>query len=155
MLESACCTNAWTAECVSLAEASCAVKCDRKRVNNCHIIISCVYLFEISAPAQEPANDICASAMPITITGEVGTVFSSITAQTPMITLNSCFGQFGSKGLWFTFTGTGNEIVFDTCDQLTTFETTLHVFTGTCDTLSCVTFANSGEGKHYSVVNSN
>jgi hypothetical protein len=125
LLDSACCTNAWTSECVTLAEASCALPCD--------------------PPAEEPANDFCASSMPLTVTGEVSTVFSSVTAETPVVALTSCFGQFTSKGLWFTFTGTGNEIVFDTCDQLTTFETTIHVFTGTCDTLSCVTFANSGE----------
>jgi hypothetical protein len=125
LLDSLCCSEAWTSQCVALAESSCSASCD--------------------PPAEEPANDFCASAMPLTVSGEVGALLTSITAITPMVTFTTCFGELTTKGLWFTFTGTGNEIVFDTCTQLTTFETTIHVFTGSCDTLSCVSFANGGE----------
>lgn len=84
--------------------------------------------------------------MPLTVTGEVQDYLTQITAETPLVTLNTCFGEFTSKGLWFTFTGTGNEIVFDTCTQLTEFEATIHVFTGNCSELTCVSYANGGEG---------
>lgn len=53
-----------------------------------------------------------------------------------------------SKGLWYTFTGSGNEVLVSTCETTSVFDTRISVFTGGCSTLSCVGGGDDNCGDH-------
>jgi len=59
-----------------------------------------------------------------------------------------CDVQVTSCVLWYQVTGNGNWFSATTCDERTNFDTQIHVFTGNCGELACVT-ANDDMGGYY------
>ena len=93
------------------------------------------YFYTLSAQiGGPPVNDNCAGALAAVCGGSVNgdTTFAAADA-TP-----ACGPANSSKGVWYTVSGTGFNITASTCDPLTTYDTRLTVFTGTCGSLSCV-----------------
>ncbi|KAL3938383.1 MAG: hypothetical protein SGBAC_006702 [Bacillariaceae sp.] len=56
-----------------------------------------------------------------------------------------------SKGVWYSFTGTGFRYLVSTCETVSGFDTRLSVFTGSCSQLQCVGGGDNGCGDHSSV----
>ncbi|MBK6882904.1 MAG: hypothetical protein IPH05_08160 [Flavobacteriales bacterium] len=81
-----------------------------------------------------PPNAICAGALPITC----GNTITASTA-TGLFTSGPACGpaNITSKGLWYTFTGTGEEVTLSTCDG-TAYDSKISVFTGSCSAPVCV-----------------
>lgn len=50
-----------------------------------------------------------------------------------------------APGLWYTFTGTGDDVTLSTCDQAS-FDTKISVFSGTCASLACAGGNDDGTG---------
>jgi hypothetical protein len=82
-----------------------------------------------------PANDDCIDAAPLTCGNtELGSTQGAVIDNTPL-----CNGLAQSApGVWYSFTGDGNVATLSTCSILTTFDTRLSVFTGSCTGLTCV-----------------
>lgn len=84
-------------------------------------------------PEPPPANALCSGALSISCGFSVNasTVLGLIT-EAP----HCGSASVTSKGLWYSFTGTGGEVVLSTCGQAQ-FDTKISVFTGDCDALVC------------------
>lgn len=52
---------------------------------------------------------------------------------------NTCITTTGTSGVWYKFTGNGQQVTMTTCDANTTFDTKILVYTGSCSSLTCVT----------------
>ncbi len=80
-----------------------------------------------------PANDDCSGAIGIacddTVTGNTSDATSD---GAPF-----CSTSPGSKGVWYTFLGTGDEINLSLCGS--SYDTKINVYTGSCGSFSCVT----------------
>jgi len=81
-----------------------------------------------------PPNAICAGALPIAC----GYTITASTA-TGLFTAGPACGpaNITSKGLWYAFSGTGEEVTLSTCTG-TTYDSKISVFTGSCSALQCV-----------------
>ena len=82
-------------------------------------------------------NDNCIEATALTTDGK--RVGSSTNRATPALNIDSsdtCGVE--SAGVWFKVNGTGSELQATTCHPGTTAPTQIHIFTGSCDSLSCV-----------------
>ncbi len=83
-----------------------------------------------------PANDSCVNAVSLTCGTTVsGSNVGTTNAGQPTA---SCTTTPGSSGAWYTYTGTGDYVVFSTCNAAN-FDTKINVYTGTCGTFTCVT----------------
>jgi len=90
---------------------------------------------EFTTLSQPPAaNAYCASPTPLICgsTVEGNTIFGLLT---PGPTCGSA--NITTNGLWFSFTGTGEEVTLATCDAAN-FDSKISVFSGTCTELVCV-----------------
>lgn len=89
-----------------------------------------------SCTVPPPANDACTAATPITCG-------STVTGSTTTATIDAaptCVTSVdASNSLWYKFIGTGQFITMNTCHSSTNFDTKLHVYTGGCGGLTCVT----------------
>ena len=86
------------------------------------------------------ANDFCDTATPFSIAA--GGSFNSLVGSTEEAsydTVEECIVPNTSPGVWYRVTGTGRRITVTTCGVQTTFDTRLSVFTGSCQSLECVT----------------
>ncbi len=104
-----------------------------------------------------PSNDDCATAIAIVCNADPET-YSSIGSTAT----NTTTCSFGNAGLWFTFTGDGNDITFK---SIATFDHAISINTGSCDDLTnvgctdspagivekTITIENSVEGETYYV----
>lgn len=82
-----------------------------------------------------PENDLCADAILIECGVEVtGNTVAASTTGNPTA---SCITTPSGPGVWYTFIGTGGEVVIDLCGS--DFDTKLNVYTGSCGELVCVT----------------
>ncbi|MBI3512378.1 MAG: T9SS type A sorting domain-containing protein [Bacteroidetes bacterium] len=80
-----------------------------------------------------PANDNCSGALSIALSGSIaGSTSLANTDVAPSCTV----GDDPSGGVWYTFTGDGNQIVASLCGS--TFDTRIRAFTGSCGSLNCV-----------------
>ncbi|MFZ1686813.1 MAG: T9SS type A sorting domain-containing protein [Flavobacteriales bacterium] len=87
-----------------------------------------------------PANAFCADALPI-ICGDSleGTTTGSIYSAAP-----ACgSANVNTEGVWYTFTGTGQEVTLSTCGTAT-YDTKISVFSGPCTALNCVAGNDDG-----------
>ena len=90
----------------------------------------------LTCPAPAPANDGCANAATLAC-GQ--TVSGSTLSATPDAA-PSCLSAPGTAGgVWYKVTGTGAYLQATTCGAGTNFDTQLHVYTGSCAALTCVT----------------
>jgi hypothetical protein len=94
--------------------------------------------FEIPAPL----NDNCTGA--ISINGH--SFFMGTTANAEFDSVETCGSFSSSAGLWYTVIGNGTELEASLCNELTTFDTVLSVFKGTCGNLDCVDDDDDGCG---------
>ena len=87
-----------------------------------------------------PANDLCIAAnLPVLTCGAslTGTTLGATTTGDPT-TAQSCGTSIFSGGVFYRFIGTGGVATAATCGGPATFNTKLHVFSGTCGNLVCL-----------------
>lgn len=91
-----------------------------------------------------PANSKCANAASLTIGSTVqgSTQYASIDDNIP-----DCHGIPTAGGVWYTVTGTGEELTASLCGPQTTFDSKLTVFEGSCGNLLCVDGDDDGCGQ--------
>lgn len=87
---------------------------------------------QILAPAP---NAQCSGALPIACDAPA----TGNTADGIYLPMPTCGpANVSTKGLWYGFTGTGEDVTLSTCSGATNFDTKISVFTGLCDQLICV-----------------
>jgi len=97
----------------------------------------CDYWFTpISGVVITPANDLCADAMTLACGGS--DIASNILATATDAPTACSGGGTTSKGVWYTFTGTGQEVIISTDNAGTNFDTDINIFSGSCGSLSCI-----------------
>ena len=97
----------------------------------------CDYYFEpVSGVVITPDNDECADAMVLTC-GDSDIASNILATDTDAPTACSGGGTT-AKGVWYTFTGTGQEVTISTDNAGTNFDTQINIFSGTCGSLVCV-----------------
>lgn len=97
----------------------------------------CDYYFEpVSGVVITPDNDLCADAM--TLTCGDSDIASNILATDTDAPTACSGGGTTAKGVWYIFTGTGQEVTVSTDNTGTNFDTQINVFSGTCGSLTCV-----------------
>ncbi|MBK8498521.1 MAG: hypothetical protein IPL52_06805 [Flavobacteriales bacterium] len=84
--------------------------------------------------APPAANALCPGALPITC-GDSATGNTQLGSVTLAPTCGAA--NVTTKGLWYSFTGTGDDVTLSTCSG-TTFDSKISVFTGTCNALACI-----------------
>lgn len=97
----------------------------------------CDYYFEpVAGVVITPDNDECADAMVLTC-GDSDIASNILATDTDAPTACSGGGTT-AEGVWYTFTGTGQEVTISTDNPGTNFDTQINIFTGTCGSLTCV-----------------
>ena len=83
-------------------------------------------------------NDNCISTTTMSTDGKrVGGSTKRATPESGVTSSDTCGRD--SAGVWFKVIGTGSELRATTCHSGTRSSTQIHVFSGTCDSLSCIT----------------
>ncbi|MCP4123056.1 MAG: T9SS type A sorting domain-containing protein [Bacteroidetes bacterium] len=90
-----------------------------------------------------PDNDLCAGAIEIGCESETdGTTLGATNTDEP----GYCGTSLSSgPGVWYSFTGTGGDVTFSTCNAAD-FDTKIGVFSGACGDLTCVDGNDDGSG---------
>lgn len=91
-------------------------------------------------PPATNAN--CAGALPLTCGGEVP---GNTSEGLPVIGPTCASANITSRGLWYTFTGNGDDATLSTCLN-SAYDTKISVFTGTCSSLICAAGNDDGPG---------
>lgn len=93
--------------------------------------------FSISCGTPLATNDNCSGAAALTC----GSTVNGSTSGTTPDAAPTCLGQpVGTGGgVWYKVVGTGGFLRASTCNAGTSYDTRLHVYSGTCSSLSCVT----------------
>ncbi|MFZ1692561.1 MAG: fibronectin type III domain-containing protein [Flavobacteriales bacterium] len=91
-------------------------------------------------PPATNAN--CSGALPLTCGGEVT---GNTSEGLPAIAPTCASANVTSRGLWYTFTGNGDDATLSTCVN-SAYDTKLSVFTGTCSALICAAGNDDGPG---------
>lgn len=91
--------------------------------------------------ADPPAvNAFCTGALPLACGSEIiGDTESGLIADAP----NCAAANISARGLWYSFTGTGDDATLSTCLN-SGYDTKLSVFTGACGSLMCVAGNDDG-----------
>lgn len=77
--------------------------------------------------------DLCANAIPVTCGNSyTGTTVGRLPDALP----NGCLTPVNAPGVWYSFTGTGQNVQFSLCGSA--YDTRMAILTGTCSSLSCV-----------------
>jgi hypothetical protein len=87
-------------------------------------------------PAPAPANDLCANAASISCGASVS---GSTVSATPDAAPTCVTSVDAANSVWYKFVGTGTFATASLCNSGTNYDTKLHVYTGNCGALSCVT----------------
>ncbi len=101
-------------------------------------------------PPPVPTNDLCDDAIPI-YCGDVayGQNSNGGTSLGDPVAICSAMSVAGINGIWYRTTGTGDFFRVSTCNG-TTFNTKVAVYSGDCNTLSCIAsnddFSGCGDG---------
>lgn len=96
----------------------------------------CDYYFEpVAGVVITPDNDECADAMLLNC-GDSDIASNILATDTDAPTACTGGGTAG-KGVWYEFTGTGQEVTVSTDNAGTNFDTQINVFSGTCGSLVC------------------
>jgi hypothetical protein len=103
----------------------------------------CALLAVLVAPVVlgRPTNDECGGALPIPDTTNCGDTISgsTIDADFDPVGDNFCGTKNTGRGVWYTVMGTGGDMAMVVTETIATaFDTKLFVYTGNCDTLTCV-----------------
>jgi len=89
-----------------------------------------------AGPETFVLNDSCQYAVPAACNATIDGTTNGATTEN--VTGTTCGTSIDVPGVWYTFTGTGSQISATTCSQLTTFDTKISVFEGSCGNLVCV-----------------
>lgn len=91
-----------------------------------------------------PTNDLCANATLIASLPYSSGVQTNncATNDAPAAGSSSC--GVHDYNVWYKFTGNGNQINISTCDASTTFDTEIHVYTGSCGSMTEVICSDDG-----------
>ncbi len=83
-------------------------------------------------------NDSCGVSSPLELTGSPQYFGSTLSASNS--TAIGCSGEamVESKGLWYSFVGTGEQISLSTCASETDFSTDIRVYSGSCSEFVCI-----------------
>ncbi|TNF28200.1 MAG: PKD domain-containing protein, partial [Bacteroidetes bacterium] len=91
--------------------------------------------FELSISCATPPNDLCANAEPI----ECGDVVLGNNYNSTVSVDENCAEINAGNGVWYSFVGTGQDVVVTTCSVNTNFDTEIVVTTGDCSSQTCLT----------------
>ncbi|HXH19331.1 MAG TPA: cohesin domain-containing protein, partial [Chitinophagales bacterium] len=91
--------------------------------------------FEISLTCESPANDDCANAEEIFCDQTVSGTTVGATADGIAF---ACGTTPDAPGVWYFFTGTGDDITISTCSDNTIYDTRLNVYAGSCGDFICI-----------------
>ena len=97
--------------------------------------------FNLTITCTEPTEDICLGALPIAC----GESIDGTTVEAGADSAPFCETPITAPGLWYTFTGTGGQMVLSTCPD-ETFDTKLNVYAGPCDALTCIAGNDDANG---------
>lgn len=89
------------------------------------------YTLSLTCPIP-PVNETCATAIPV-VCGS--TVTGSTAGAAPDVLPAGCLMPVNAPGVWYSFTGTGQNVQFSLCGSA--FDTRIAVLTGTCAGLVC------------------
>ncbi|KAA3623922.1 MAG: HYR domain-containing protein, partial [Bacteroidetes bacterium] len=92
--------------------------------------------FEMSISCTTP-GDVCSDALDISC-GDVVTGNTSIATGDGSLPFCGT-GSTSAGGIWYHFTGTGDDVEVTTCNAGSNYDTKLFVFTGSCGSLTCLT----------------
>jgi len=114
--------------------------------------VTTVGTFTTSACPPVPANDLCADAITITCpSSTAGTTFGATKTNDPT---EPCGASITSPGVWYKYTGTGNnDLTISLCNS-NTFDSKVSVYSGNCAALTCITgedddLTNCGDNDPY------
>ena len=88
-------------------------------------------------PLSVPANDRCPDATVVAVGSTTFGKTTEATADQDEILGTRCITD-ESPGVWFSVKGTGRKMIVSTCNDGTTFDTKIAVFSGSCGSLTCV-----------------
>ncbi|NNC83695.1 MAG: T9SS type A sorting domain-containing protein [Flavobacteriales bacterium] len=89
------------------------------------------YVLDIYTTAPVGPEDLCVGALNI----NCGDVVNGNTSTATTDTAPTCGTTDGAPGVWYTFTGTGQQITASLCGS--SYDTKIRVFTGNCSALVC------------------
>lgn len=91
-----------------------------------------------------PVNDLCANATPIPSLPYSSGVQTNNCATNDAPPVGTSLCGVHDYNVWYKFTGNGNQINISTCDASTTFDTEIHVYTGSCGSMTEVICSDEG-----------
>ncbi len=100
--------------------------------NNMSYLLNVGPVTATNCNVQPPANDTCATAATLPLTGAV-LAGSNVNGQGDDLP-GTAFDLVDGSAVWYTFVGTGNDVTVTTCDAATALDTVLHVY---CAPNSC------------------
>ncbi|HYE03545.1 MAG TPA: hypothetical protein VD963_09965 [Phycisphaerales bacterium] len=102
---------------------------------------------QLPPPPPPPANDTCATAEVVTLTGAATLVSGTTLGSTSDTGTRSCwFSEGVGRAVWYQFTGNGSTLNITMCG-FTSMDTVLHVYTGSCGSnLYCAAGDDDGCG---------
>jgi hypothetical protein len=92
-----------------------------------------------TSQAQAPANDACSTATLITC----GATVSGSTLNANIDAAPTCGLDVPRFGVWYRIVGQGGMITLSTCSASTNFDTQIGVYSGACESLTCVAGNNN------------
>lgn len=90
---------------------------------------------ETSSCPLPPANDTCGAAIEVAVgSNTLGTTVASL----PDAWAPACGVTITTGGVWYKVTGDGTTLTASTCNAVTTYDSKIHVYCGSCRDLVCV-----------------
>lgn len=108
------------------------------------LFFATLFAAPIGAAAQVPANDACSAAIGI----GCGETLPGTTTNATVDDVAECGTVLSSPGVWYTFTGTGDQVLVSTCFNHS-YDTKVSVYTGGCGALECLGGNDDSEGCDY------
>ena len=92
-----------------------------------------------------PANDLCSGAIPVSCGNSYsGSTANATSAGDPATSCaNGTGGTPGAPGVWYSFVGTGQMVTASLCGGAS-WDTKLHIYSGSCGALTCVNSDDNG-----------
>lgn len=84
------------------------------------------------------ANDLCSGAIAVTCGSTVsGTTIDSTNENMAVCGISNVVTQ-NTPGVWYKYVSNGTDVTFSTCSSTNTTDSRIAVFTGSCNTLTCI-----------------
>ena len=95
----------------------------------------------VSSSSSGPSNDACSGAIEVSC----GDIVTGSTTGAAAEALSSCGTSISAPAVWYSFSGTGDEVTFSMCNG-TSYNSKISVFSGSCNSLICEGGNSSGCG---------